>query len=303
MNRAKHIAIIFAILLSTGLCAQQVQQFTQYQFVGLAYNPAFAGTDDYFNAFAIHRSQWAGITDAPRTYQMGLHAPSKSGKMGFGGNLFTDVTGPTSRFGIQGSYAYHLKVNETSKISLGLSFGLTQFVMDGSQITLREQGDQAMTNAMQSELKPDAAFGALWYSDKFYFGLSASQLLNNQLDFFPGDGAGKMAVHYYATGAYKFDVAADFQIEPSMLLKYVNPSPIQLDLSTRVIYKSNLWLGGTYRSNDAAAIFAGYNIMDYLSLGYSYDITTSDLRNYSDGTHEILLMLRFGKNQMLESEN
>lgn len=303
MNRAKHIAIIFAVLLSTGLCAQQVQQFTQYQFVGLAYNPAFAGTDDYFNAFAIHRSQWAGITDAPRTYQMGLHAPSKSGKMGFGGNLFTDVTGPTSRFGIQGSYAYHLRVNETSKISLGLSFGLTQFVMDGSQITLREQGDQAMTNAIQSELKPDAGFGALWYSDKFYLGLSASQLLNNQLDFFPGDGEGKMAVHYYATGGYKFDVSSDFQIEPSMLVKYVNPSPIQLDLSTRVIYKSNLWLGGTYRSNDAAAIFAGYNIMDYLSLGYSYDITTSDLRNYSDGTHEILLMLRFGRNQMLESEN
>lgn len=303
MRAMKYISLFALILLGTSVSAQQIQQFTQYQWVGLSYNPAFAGTDTYFNAYATHRTQWTGITDAPRTYQLGLHAPSKSGKMGFGGHITTDVAGPTKRFGFQGVYAYHLQVSESSKLSLGASFGLTQFTIDGSQITLRESSDSALDGSTQSELKPDASFGVLWYSDKFKVGASAMQILNNNLDLFPGDGDGKMAVHYYLTGSYLFNISETIDIEPSTLIKYVKPVPAQFDLSARVIYKSNLWIGGSYRSSDAIAIFAGYNILDYLTLGYSYDFATSDIQTYTNGTHEILIQLRFGKKQLVEKEN
>lgn len=302
MRKVRQIAFLVCCICGSGLYAQQVPQFTQYQWAGISFNPAFAGIDDYFNAIGMHRTQWTGIDDSPRTYLMGVDAPSKSKKMGFGGTLFTDVTGPTKRFGIQGVYSYHIQVSEMSKVSLGASFGLTQFTIDGSQITLREQGDNTLTGAIQSESKPDASFGALWYSDKFRFGVSATQLLNNKLDLFPGDGDGNMAIHYYLTGSYRFNISETFDIEPSMLMKYVNPVPAQFDISARIIYKSNLWLGGTYRTNDAAAAFVGYRALEYLALGYSYDFTTSDVRNYTDGTHEILIQLRFGKKQMLEEK-
>ncbi len=300
MLRLKHISLVVLCLLGLSLSAQQIQQFTQYQWVGLSFNPAFAGSDNLFNAYATHRTQWAGINDAPRTYQLGLHAPSKSGKMGFGGTLITDVAGPTKRFGFQGAYAYHLQVSETTKLSLGASFGLTQFTIDGSQITLRETGDNALDGSMQSELKPDASFGVLWYADKFKVGVSAMQILNNKLDLFPGDGDGNMSIHYYLTGSYLFNVSEAIDIEPSALIKYVDPVPAQFDISARVIYKSNIWLGGSYRTNDAIAIFAGYNVLDYLALGYSYDYATSDIQTYTNGTHEILIKLRFGKNQLIE---
>lgn len=300
MLRFRHIAFFVCFLCGAGLHAQQLQQFTQYQWVGISYNPAFAGIDNYFNAVGIHRTQWTGINDAPRTYLMGVDAPSKSGKMGFGGTLITDVAGPTKRFGLQGIYSYHIQVSQESKVSLGASFGLSQFTIDGSQITLRETGDRALDGSMQSELKPDAAFGALWYSDKYKLGISATQILNNELDLFPGDGEDKMAVHYYLTGSYLFNVSESFDIEPSILVKYVVPVPSQIDLSARVIYNKNLWLGGTWRSNDAIAAFAGYRILDYLAIGYSYDFTTSAVRNYTGGTHEIFIQLRFGKKQMIE---
>lgn len=282
--------------------AQQVQQFTQYFLSGFAFNPAFAGSEENFEALASHRSQWSGITDAPRTYFLGLHAPDKSGKMGFGGSLFTDVAGPTRRTGIQGAYSYQLKVSEQSKVSLGASFGLTQFAIDGTQITLREDNDQALTNSMQAELKPDASFGALWYGENFHLGISATQLFNNELDLFQGDTEGRMALHYFLSGGYKFKVSEVFEIEPFALVKYVAPLEPQIDISTRILYKGNLWLGGSYRTSDAAAIFAGYEIMDYLTLGYSLDFTTSELRNYSNGTHEIFLGVRFGKAKMIEQE-
>lgn len=294
-----YIALFILVLVGASLQAQQVQQFTQYQFAGLSFNPAFAGADGYYNVTAIHRTQWTGITDAPRTYMMSLDAPGKSGKMGYGGTLFTDVAGPTRRVGFHGTYAYQFQVSSETKVSLGLAFGLTQFSIDGSQITLRETGDRALTSGMQSELKPDAGFGALWYSKKFYLGVSATQILNNKLDLFPGDMDGRMAVHYFATAAYKFDLNEDFQAEPSVLVKFVSPLPVQADFSGRVIYKGTFWLGGSYRTGDAAAAMAGYQILDYLSLGYSMDFATSDIRNYSDGSHEIFVRIRFaGKNNL-----
>jgi type IX secretion system PorP/SprF family membrane protein len=299
----KRLFIISVFLLCLqSLSAQQVQQFSQYFLSGCAFNPAFAGTEENFNALATHRTQWTGITDAPRTYFLGLHAPSASGKMGFGGSLFTDVAGPTRRTGIQGTYSYQLKVTENSKVSLGVSFGMTQFSIDGTQITLRDNNDQALTNSMQAELKPDASFGALWYGEKFHLGVSATQLFNNKLDLFPGDTEGRMAVHYFLTGGYKFNINEVFDVEPFALIKYVSPLDPQIDVSARVLYKSNLWLGGSYRTGDAAAIFAGYQMMDYLTLGYSMDFTTSNLRNYSNGTHEIFLGIRFGKEKLIESE-
>lgn len=294
--------IAMSVLFGSRAVAQQLQQFSQFQFANISFNPAFAGTDEYFNAMAIHRSQWTGINDAPRTYLMGLHAPSASRKMGFGGTLYTDAVGPTRRTGAQGAYSYHLQVTENSKVSLGVSFGFTQFSLDGSQITLREQGDRAALPGMVSEFKPDASFGALWYSSKWYVGLSANQILNNRLDLFPGDSEGRMAVHYFATAAYKFDLNDNFQVEPATLIKFVSPMPPQVDLTARFIYKGNLWLGGSYRSSDAASVYAGYNIMDYLTLGYSYDISTSDIRTYAESTHEVFIAVRFGSNKLIPDE-
>lgn len=294
--------ILIALLAVSFSQGQQVQQFTQYRLSGFAFNPAFAGSDDLFNVMATHRTQWSGIDDAPRTYFLGLHAPSANRKMGFGGTIFTDVAGPTRRTGIQGAYSYRLKVNDNSEVALGVSFGITQFAIDGTQITLREQNDQALMNMMQSEIKPDASFGALWYSDRFFVGLSATQLLNNELTLFQGDTEGRMAIHYFLTGGYRFTVSDMIDIEPFALVKYVSPLEPQADISARAIYNGNLWLGGTYRTSDAAAVFAGYEIMDYLTLGYSIDFTTSELRNYSNGTHEIYLGVRFGKEKMIDPE-
>lgn len=297
----KRLTIIlgFITLLAGTTRAQQIQQFTQYRFAGLAYNPAFAGSDTHFNGFAVHRTQWAGINDAPRTYMMGLHAPSASAKMGFGGTVYTDVTGPTRRAGMNGTYAYHFRVSEGSKVALGLTFGLTQFTIDGSQIRLREEADRALMPGMQSELKPDAAFGALWYGENFHVGISANQILNNELVMYSGDGTARMSVHYFFTGAYRYDFSEQLAVEPSVLVKYANPLQPQADFTARAIYNKQIWLGGSYRTNDAAAIFAGYQLLDYLSIGYSYDFAVTDIRTYTDGTHEILLGVRFVRKQLL----
>ncbi|PIZ06315.1 MAG: hypothetical protein COY57_02650, partial [Flavobacteriales bacterium CG_4_10_14_0_8_um_filter_32_5] len=147
-------------------------------------NPAIAGVNNYFEGKSGHRYQWEGITDAPRTYTLSVNGPTKNEKMGLGGYLFTDVVGPTRRTGFNLAYSYHVKLNDNLKLAFGLSAGLLQFTIDGSKITLRDEGDAIITNGVQSVLIPDAGFGTYLYHKKFYLGFSAPQLLNSKVKFF-----------------------------------------------------------------------------------------------------------------------
>ena len=102
-----------------------------------------------------------------------------------------------------------------------------------------------------------------------------------------------MVNHYFVTGGYEYELNGDIKIEPSFLLKYVDPLPVQYEFTLRGIYQDKLWLGGAYRKGTAIGLLIGYTLQDNLSIGYSYDILQSDIRNYSTGTHEIMLSLKF----------
>ena len=74
-------------------------------------------------------------------------------------------------------------------------------------------------------------------------------------------------------------------------------SHVKLDIGGRVIYKEQAWAGLTYRHRDAVSFLLGYMYKDYLMIGYSYDITTTQLRKYSSGSHELMLGLKFTRKQ------
>ena len=277
--------------------AQQLPQYSQYMFNNYAINPAIGGSTSYIEAKSNNRYQWKGITDAPRTYVLTLNGPTKTEKVGLGGTLFTDITGPTRRTGISVSYAYHLKLNEEWKLSMGLAGGFLQFAIDGSKIKLHDEGDNVISTGIQSVIVPDFGFGLYLYNKKSYFGISAPQISQNNLRFFDYQisSLSKLEDHYYVTAGYKIDLNEDFQVEPGILIKYVKPTPVQFDFGGKITYKQKVWLGLNYRTRDAASIMAGYIYDDYLVFAYAYDITTSKLKNYSGGTHEIMLGLKFFK--------
>ena len=61
-------------------------------------------------------------------------------------------------------------------------------------------------------------------------------------------------------------------------------------------------MGGSYRNRDAIAAYIGFIFRENLMLGYSYDFTTTDLGNYSTGTHELILGMRFNKNGLRKGD-
>ncbi|MBI3501508.1 MAG: type IX secretion system membrane protein PorP/SprF [Bacteroidetes bacterium] len=281
--------------------AQQLPLFTQYMFNDYFENPAIAGSRPYFDVVSANRLQWLGITDAPRTYALSANGPIKAKNMGVGGYLFTDIAGPTRRIGASGSYSYHIKLTEKIKISLSLSAGVLQWATDATKLTLDNPNDYVFANGYLSKVVPD--LGASFYlyglpkdngTGNWWLGGYVPQLFQAKLKLFETPTpTGTLATHFYIMGGYKLFLTDEFSAEPSFLVKFVSPAPVQIDLGARFFYKNKIWVGGTYRTKDAMSMMVGYMYKENLSFGYSYDITTTALKKYSNGTHELMIGLRF----------
>jgi type IX secretion system PorP/SprF family membrane protein len=289
--------ILLAVMAAPGVMAQQLPQLTQYVSQDYLYNPAVAGSRPWFELRSAHRNQWVGIQDAPRTFMMSATTPLST-NMGIGGYIYTDNVGPTRRTGAQFSYAYHLRLTDRVKLGMSLALGVQQFLIDGSKITFHDAGvDPAMDNQLRGSLMPDATFGLQVYHENWWAGAAAPQLLNNKIYFYDdqAQSLSRAENHYYVMGGYRWRVSDDVRIEPSFLVKYVSPVPTKVDLTATLHYKDLVWLGATYRTNDAVALMMGCWLKQRFQFGYSYDVTTTNLRQYSGGTHEVMLALTFGK--------
>lgn len=276
--------------------AQQLPQYTQYMFNEYIINPAVAGKEDFYQAKANYRYQWAGIVDAPRTYILSLYGPHKTKDMGFGGYIYNDVTGPTSRTGVNASYSYILKLTDSLKLSLSLAGGLLQYKVDGTKIDMLDIQDPSIQNTVYSTVIPDAVFGSYLYTRKYYVGLSAHQLLNYKIDLYSGNGGlNRVKNHFFAYAGYIYNINFDFDLEPTVLLKVMMPVKPMVDISVKSTYKKIAWLGVSYRTYDAIAFMAGYCYQNQIFVGYSYDLSVSSIKKYNSGSHEIMVSAKFNK--------
>ncbi len=300
--------------------AQQTPQYSQYMVNPFLYNPALAGSEDYVDIKVGHREQWRGLDNAPRTTYLSAHAPikehtlrhgknDKSTYPGVGGYLMRDQTGPIQNLKVNGTFSYNLPISDGSwygalhhsdgvRLTLGASVGVNQYKIDGAELITEQINDPSIAGRDLSKISPDASLGAwLYFSDKFYVGASANQVLNSKVKFkgvnLANDPSvlGRLTPHYNMVAGGKFQVGYDLYMMPSFMVKKVIGAPFSFDLNTRVDYMDMYYGGVSYRHQDAVVLLAGVVLGEKktIEIAYSYDITISNIAKYSNGTHEITL--------------
>ncbi|HEY9082769.1 MAG TPA: type IX secretion system membrane protein PorP/SprF [Vicingaceae bacterium] len=291
----KNILKIFITTCFIGgsVYAQQIPLTSQYMFNDYLLNPAVAGSTDSINISLSARAQWTGLEGAPKTQFFSID--SKVGeKMGVGGYVYNDETGPISERGIQLSYAYHLNVSDNAKLAFSLAGIMFFHDINTAQLRPEESGDDALNNMKINAVSPDVNFGMMFYTSKYKVGFSSSQLLENNLygvTAAADNNLNKLARHYYLFADYKIEASDKITVVPSVLMKYLQGAPVQFDINARVIYDQKFWLGASYRYNNAIVALVGVNYKNF-SFGYAYDYTTTEIRDFSTGGHEIFLSLR-----------
>lgn len=307
-TRVSAVLVVFGLILCfQQVKAQQHQFYTQYMFNDYLVNPAVAGTHNYFQIRANSRIQWVGMTDAPRTMSVSMYGPWEDKSMGYGGYVYHDVTGPTSQTALNGTYSYNMPINESMRISGGISIGFMQYRLDGTEIYSGENNnDPALTGGVDTRFVPDASVGVYLYSSYFYVGLSAHQLLgwrvSDEVDGpapgtnpnnIAGEGVSRLKQHVYLSGGTHFWLSRDFTLQPSILVKALFPDQYQAEINAKVTYQNQVWGGLSYRTSDAISVLLGYNYENKVYFGISYDVTVSDLARYTSGTYEVMIAYRF----------
>jgi len=273
--------------------AQQDPIYTQYMFNTLAYNPAYAGSRDVLSLMALSRHQWVGFEGAPSTQTFTAHSPVGN-NVGLGFTLLHDKLDPIKQTGVYFDYAYRLKINSNSRLSLGIKGGFNFYKNDLS--TLSTADDPALNGTDYSKFLPNFGFGIYYYTNTFYLGASIPKLLENKLnnDEIEISGeSGKETRHYFLTSGFVTNLGPEIKLKPSILARFNQAAPVSMDINLNFLFKEKLWFGGFYRINNSLGAIVQYQINQQFKIGYGYDMTTNELSNYNSGTHEIMLLYEF----------
>jgi type IX secretion system PorP/SprF family membrane protein len=295
----KYIVVLFGLGAVATAGAQQLQTSSLYDMQGVFHNPSTAGVEGSMVG-ASYRTQWSSISGSPKTATVFGSFDMPQHNIGIGGYIYNDKTGPTSRTGVQLAFAKHISTGNGGRFSLGIEARGLQYAIDRAKLGETLGADPAI-GAGDNRFKFDAGFGISYTDKKFQAGISASQLIQSQLDFYTGNltrtEEGRLYRHYYFHAKYKWAMDEATTLTPNALVIYLPNAPTEYQFGARVEHMEKFWWGVGYRVKQSWMLSAGLNVNKKFTLGYSFDIYSTPVSVFNTGAnaHEMLLRYNIGK--------
>lgn len=285
--------LLIGMTFAGTLFGQQLNLSSLYNLNRYEVNPAVAGSSDGLPLAFSYRKAWTGIKNSPSTQFLTGHMQVVD-NMGVGLKVFNGTMGPLRRTGMEATYAYHLPVGDgSSHVSFGLSGIFYQYYLNKSGLNMEDPSDPVLLGPDQ-KITPDAAFGVYYYGSNYFAGISVYQLFGGKIRFDADNIAENQRIrHYFFNTGYTFNVSEEFSLEPSVLIKILETGVIQSDINLYATYLKMVSLGLSYRTGNALVIQLGYR-NESINIGYAYDLSFSDIKTVSSGSHELLFVYRFG---------
>ncbi|MFO8234723.1 MAG: PorP/SprF family type IX secretion system membrane protein [Bacteroidales bacterium] len=299
------------LLLSFNSFSQD-PQFTQFYASPLYLSPSFSGSTKGKRISLNYRDQWPSLPKSFVTYAVSYDHFIHSINSGVGVQMLREQAGTgklsTTNLGLM--YAYHIQLDDNWRVLPGIGFYYTQQQLQFHRLTF---GNELIDdNPTRTEPRPqeyawdiDASASAIFLSDRYWLGLTADHLLrpNNALSgeevFLP--------VKYSVFGGSRIPIGKKYKrrtfesIFPAFHFKQQgNNSQLSLGIYwNKQPFMIGFWYRGIplfkeYSTSDAVSVLLGYSIDDF-SIGYSYDVTISELSGLSHGAHEISFVFSFGE--------
>lgn len=321
MRKGILVVLFFTV---NSIQAQFRPHYTQYILNNYIVNPALTGIENYVDVKMSMRNQWVGIDGAPKTFYATVHGAigkedyrqtatsfdmigqntrgneflpnytTAAPHHGIGFTALNYKTGYINRVTSYATYAYHLGLNETTSLSAGFGLGITSFSIDRSKITLANSFDPSVdeTIATFKKIKPELNAGLWLYSNKYFVGVSAQQIIPSKLSLIDNEEKKSTLVpHLFATAGYRARLSYDISLIPSFMVRYISNLPVGVDLNLKAQFQDLFWVGGSYRNQDGFAAMLGLNFAQKIHVSYSYDLNKGQylLSSMNRGTHEIVV--------------
>jgi type IX secretion system PorP/SprF family membrane protein len=306
---------LFTILGLTTLAGNaQDLHFSQWFNSPLTTNPANTGfiPESDYRLGANYRNQWSSIMSVPyKTMSVWgdaqfLRDRIETGWLGVGGVILRDVAGSGSLTStkVYGSIAYHQMISEAHLLSAGFNVGWSNKRINTAELKFPDQFDGqffdkniptsvVLDNPSLSYFDVQVGLNYAFFPNENVYvngGMSAHHLNRARESFFAPDSlgtGGRIPIRYIAFANASYKLNDDVIINPMAYYtrqanthEMVVGGNIQYNLSgdgeTELI-------GGLYlRPGDAAIPMLGFQWKN-LRLMFSYDATTSSLKQYNNG--------------------
>ncbi len=298
--------LTLSILMGAVASIAQDAHYSQFYRDPLYTNPANTGAfDGRYRFEGHHRNQWQAIGRPFETFGISADAANflKLPALGVGLNVFNDVAGDgnLSNLQIQGALSYTLRLNSdsTSLLTFGLQGGWYRKQLDFDALFFDDQYiggrfQPGVTSAEQISQNATNSFnthaGALYCKRTSNFtgysiGFAAHNMTRPNQSFTTDDIPLDMRFTLHAN--LETELTPSLNALPGILAMRQGPhselligSNFRYFLDKRPYSLLALQLGGWYRVQDAAVIFAGVDWGNW-QFGASYDINTSSLQQAS----------------------
>ena len=310
------------LYLLPGNSIAQTFHFSQFHAVPMALNPALTGDfDGNYRLSANYRSQWVygGTPYLTGSFGAELHLlkdqMSEGNKLGIGLHILSDQSngGGLQYNAVSASFAYHHVLDEDGNQTLGLGFQGTyhQRLINLSKLNFEEQ---FTSSGFINTLPTGETFNTL---NKKYFDMNIGMVYNysapgSGFKYFMGASVYNLLqpnialtdkVNYQLplrlTGHLGGEIPLGEQTAMKFSATYMQMAKASdCTLGTAFAYTFNpetgtgILLGGWYRVGDAAIPYIGLRAKG-MQLGFTYDVTTSNLKTLSQTHNAFELSISF----------
>ena len=295
MNFINKFQILIAVLvLSVSTYAQQDPNYSFYRYNMNIYNPAFAGSSEAAEFSLGIRSQWAGIEGAPES-QSAIFGMPMGRNVGLGVSILNDKTFIEQQTWLAIDVSYNIKLDDEHTLYFGIKGSANSYDANTQGLVTYGVGQDGTLSDFDSRFTPNVGAGIYLKHDRYFASLSAPKLLTpDRLKERDGNAyLDKDRVHIYLSGGYTFLLGKRLDLKTMSMLRYVNASPISVELTGILDFGERFEFGASYRYDESVSGLFLFNISSGFNLGYAYE---TSIQNPIDGldnnTHEIFMRLK-----------
>ncbi len=265
------------------------QEFVINPYQNSPSNSGFTGNHEVFVGGLYHI---VGVSGSPLNVSANYNGIIK-GNSGIGAKLDFEKFGAFQNINAAVSYAYHLKLANVHRLSLGLAFQLHQTSINFANSNSDPLNDaQLASNELNSGVGFNAAFGLTYGWKQFMFSAAINNLIptkKNKLNLYSTPQHLRFYLHY--------DIAINrkFSIKPVVLVDYTFNSAINYHGIISLKYANRVWLNVGYGANNLISAGLGALITERLSLQYTFQYALGGIIKTSAGNHQLCLGIAFGK--------
>jgi type IX secretion system PorP/SprF family membrane protein len=258
----------FIIFMPYSAFSQQDAHFTQFFYNKIYFNPGVTGVEQQTQLAFNWRGQWLGYQPtfdkggSPNTALVSFQTAIPKFNSGIGSYIVFDQLGPLTNMEAQVAYAYHLKLNDNSKLSFGLRGGIYGKLINNyfrPPDTPASEDDLIPDGTTDSSFQPDMGVGVYYHSDKLFGGISMNHLTSSQFSI-AGVKQGRLENSYYVMGGYNWEIHPKWVVTPVVLAKSAQLKQFSFDVGATAIYNERIIGGATFRNQESVNLMLAVNI-------------------------------------------